>query len=187
MDCNDNEENISIKSEDDSDSYSTDDSSDCSSEKSNNQNEFKIDDTYLFDYKLIPTNALINGNYTGIIPNELKNLTIFEKSSIVIYNPMTKIIMRGFDRYPYHKGKIYTIVNNLVEISEVIPKQINYFNTTIINSHKKKNNSNNNNEINLLKFKNKYVRPEKLLHAANILNKINYLYENKIKIGKELY
>ena len=105
------EDNNSLNLDDNS--IKSDTESDCSSEI--NQNEYKESEIYPFFYCLIPKNALCNGNYVGIIPDELKQLTIFEKSSISIYNPMTKIMMRGFDRFPYHQGKIYTIVNNMVE------------------------------------------------------------------------
>ena len=180
MDVVKQNDDLSLLSKTSKDLISDDESSNCSS--LNNHNEFnsKSSEEYLFFYNLIPHNALCNGNYPGIIPDELKNLTLFEKSSLAIYNPMTKIMMRGFDRFPYHKGKIYTIVNNMVESSKFVPKEINYINTTIINTHNKKYDDN---KKSLLKFKNKYLRPEKLINASTILKKINYLYQDKININ----
>jgi len=107
---------------------------------------------------------------------ELKNLSIFEKSSISILNPMTKIIMRGFDSFPYHKGKIYTIVNNMVEKANTIPKRINYLNTTIINSNEKLETL----KTTILNFNDQYFNPIKVLKACNTLKEINYLYHEKI-------
>ena len=82
---------------------------------------------------------------------------------------MTKIIMRGFDSFPYHKGKIYTIVNNMVEKANSIPKQINYLNTTIINSNEKLQNL----QETILNFKNQYFNPTKVLNASIVLKEIN--------------
>jgi len=177
MDVVKENDDLSIISKISKDLISDDESSNCSSLINNN--EYKCSEEYEFFYNLIPHNALCNGNYPGIIPDELKDLTLFEKSSLAIYNPMTKIMMRGFDRFPYHKGKIYTIINNMVESSDFIPKQINYINTTIINSHNEKYD----NKQSLLKFKNKYLRPEKLRNGTNILKKYNCLYQDKIKIN----
>jgi hypothetical protein len=74
------------------------------------------------EYRNIPRDALINGLFPGSIPIELATLTDIEQSMIAIYSSITKVSLQGGKNYSLNGALCYTIINDLTNIAQNLPR-----------------------------------------------------------------
>ena len=113
----------------------------------------------------IPANALINGLYQGSVPPELLDLNWYERSMISIYSCISRVKVLSGKHYK-KCGTAYTIVNDLVKVTDFFPRMLNYDELALLR-HKTERTTRD------YKF-----NPKKVWHALQWLHKHNHLYKD---------
>ena len=131
-----------------------------------NSDQFKTSDTSNNKNRMsVPVNALIRGLYQGSIPIELSDLNWYERSMISIYSCISRVKVLSGKHYK-KCGTAYTIVNDLVKVTEFFPRMLNFDELAILR-HK--------NETTTRDYK---FNPKKVWRALQWLYKNNHLYKD---------
>ena len=122
----------------------------------------------------IPANALINGLYQGSVPFELSDLNWYERSMISIYSCISRVKVLSGKHYK-KCGTAYTIVNDLVKVTEFFPRMLNYDEFALLRHETEKT-------IRDYKF-----NPKKVWQALQWLRKNNHLYKDINLASEEVW
>lgn len=116
----------------------------------------------------IPTNALICGLYQGSVPQELSDLNWYERSMVSIYSCISRVKVLSGKHYK-KCGTAYTVINDLVKVTDFFPRMLNYDELAIIRHRS---------ETTTRDYK---FNPKKVWRALRWLISNNHLYKD-IKI-----
>lgn len=114
----------------------------------------------------LPVRTFLRGLYPGIVPEELRVLTLVEISMVSLYNPITRISMGKVSFY-HGKGNMYTIINDITRVAQTLPSmpKLDEF-ATLRYVNEKGNESD---------FR---YRPNRVRTALDWLKKNNHLYQD---------
>eukprot|EP01032_Pedospumella_encystans_P015499 gene15499-17722_t len=86
------------------------------------EREKDVEGKFAEDYTVwkLPVRTFLRGLYPGIVPEELRVLTLVEISMVSLYNPITRISMGKVSFY-HGKGNMYTIINDITRVAQSLP------------------------------------------------------------------